>query len=79
MAIGRADERQNPLIPVAAKGRAVVWMSLADPIWASGHIPAAKAGHMTALEPKPLSRFAYLNPTGRPHMVLSVAAHVAVG
>src|SRR5450756_134154 len=56
MAIGRTDERQNPLIPVAATCRRVVWMSLADPIWASGHRLASKAGHMTAFEPTPISR-----------------------
>jgi len=56
MAIGRTDERQNPLIPVAETCRRVVWMSLADPIWASGHRLASKAGHMTAFEPTPISR-----------------------
>src|ERR1035437_197002 len=56
MAIGRTDERQNPLIPVAETCRPVVWMSLADPIWASGHGLASKAGHMTAFEPWPMSR-----------------------
>jgi hypothetical protein len=56
MAIGRTDERRNPLIPVALTGRAVVWMSLADPIWASGQRPASKAGHMTAFEPRSISR-----------------------
>src|SRR5450759_4148365 len=56
MAIGRTDERQNPLIPVAETCRRVVWMSLADPIWASGHRLASKAGHMTAFEPWPMSR-----------------------
>ena len=28
---------------------------------------------MTAFEPTPISRIAYLNPTGRPHMVLVAA------
>jgi hypothetical protein len=37
MAIGRTDERRNPMMPMAAPCRAVVWISLADPIWASGH------------------------------------------
>src|SRR5674476_395199 len=49
-------ERQNPLIPVAETCRRVVWMSLADPIWASGHRLASKAGHMIAFEPRPISR-----------------------
>ncbi len=69
MVIGRTDEQQNPLIPMALTCRAVVWMSLAEPIWASGHVPASKAGHMTAFEPTP-AHASYLNPTGRPHMVL---------
>src|ERR1035437_8354815 len=56
MAIGRTDERHNPLIPVAETCRPVVWMSLADPIWASGHGLASKAAHMTAFEPWPMSR-----------------------
>ncbi len=36
MAIGRTDARRNPFIPVAVTGRPVVWMSRAEPIWASG-------------------------------------------
>jgi hypothetical protein len=55
MAIGRTDERQNPVIPVATIRRPVVWMSLADPIWVSGQRPASKAGHMTAFELTPAS------------------------
>ena len=72
MAIGRTDERHTPFIPVARKGRRVVWRSLADPIWASGHGFALKAGHMTAFEPTPASCDTYLNPPGRPHMVLDL-------
>jgi hypothetical protein len=55
MAIGRTDERQNPLIPMAVTCRPVVWMSLADPIWASGQGLASKAGHMNAFEPRLIS------------------------
>lgn len=36
MAIGRTDARRNPFIPMAVTGRATVWMSRAEPIWASG-------------------------------------------
>jgi hypothetical protein len=46
------------------KGRAVVWMAFAEPIWASGHGLASKAGHMTAFEPKPMACETYLNLTG---------------
>src|SRR5689334_8848499 len=56
MAIGRTDERRNPLIPMAKLSRSLVWMSLAVPIWASGGDPASKAGHVTAFEPTPVSR-----------------------
>ena len=82
MAIGRTDERHDPLLPAAIIGRPVVWMSLTEPIWASGHGLASKAGHMTAFKPEPVSRETYLNPMGRPHMVLcgtpiAVAAKVA--
>jgi hypothetical protein len=55
MAIGRTDERRNPLMPVALTGRVVVWMSLADFVWGSGQRPVSKAGHMTAFEPTPVS------------------------
>lgn len=36
MAIGRTDARRNPAIPMAVTGRPFVWMSRAEPIWASG-------------------------------------------
>jgi len=36
MAIGRTDARRNPAIPMAVTGRKFVWMSRAEPIWASG-------------------------------------------
>jgi hypothetical protein len=53
MVIGRTDERQNPFESTAQPGRYSVWMSLAEPIWASGHVTAIKAGHMSAFEPIP--------------------------
>jgi hypothetical protein len=65
MVIGRTDEWTNPFIPVADQGRAVVWMPLADPIWASGHVSALKAGHMTAFEPSPHASKARLDPPSR--------------
>ena len=70
MAIGRTDERQNPLQSTAVNGRHAVWMSLADPIWASGNGSASKAGHMTAFEPQPGSCRTTLNSAGRPHMIV---------
>jgi hypothetical protein len=48
MVIGRTDEWIDPLIPMADHGRRVVWMPLADPIGARGHVSASKAGHMTS-------------------------------
>jgi len=72
MAIGRTDERQNPLQSTAVNGRRAVWMSLADPIWASGNGSASKAGHMTAFEPQPGSCRTTLNSAGRPHMIVEV-------
>ena len=71
MVIGRTDEQQNPLIPMALTCRAVVWMSLAEPIWASGHATALTGRTHDRIRTK--ARFCQnypLNPTGRPHMVL---------
>jgi hypothetical protein len=70
MAIGRTDERQNPLIPVAIIGRPVVWMSLADPIWASGQASRVKGRTHDRIRTNASILKTYLNPTGRPHMVL---------
>src|SRR5271169_6817035 len=69
MAIGRTDERQNPLIPVAIIGRPVVWMSLADPIWASGQASRVKGRTHDRIRTNASILKTYLNPTGRPHMV----------
>jgi hypothetical protein len=55
MVIGRTDEQQNPFESAAIICRNSVWMLLAEPIWASGHVAASKAGHMTAFEPIPHS------------------------
>jgi hypothetical protein len=70
MVIGRTDEQQNPLIPMALTCRAVVWMSLAEPIWASGHATALTGRTHDRIRTKTKSRKNHLNPTGRPHMVL---------
>jgi hypothetical protein len=51
MMIGRTDEQQNPFESTVVPYRDSVWMLLAEPIWASGHEAASKAGHMTAFEP----------------------------
>ncbi len=69
MVIGRTDEQQNPLIPMALTCRAVVWMSLAEPIWASGHATALTGRTHDRIRTKTKSRKNHLNPTGRPHMV----------
>src|ERR1700692_1972655 len=69
MVIGRTDEQQNPFESTADTCRNCVWMSFAEPIWASGHATASKAGHMTAFEPISNSAKTYLNPKGRPHMI----------
>jgi hypothetical protein len=73
MAIGRTDERRNPLIPVALTGRAVVWMSLADPIWAQRTASRVKGRTHDRIRTKATISQTYLNPTGRPHMVLLVS------
>jgi hypothetical protein len=78
MAIGRTDERRNPLIPAAIIGRAVVWMSLADPIWASGQASRVKGRTHDRIRTNASILKTYLNPTGRPHMVLG-AKRTAVG
>src|SRR5271168_3675208 len=74
MAIGRTDERQNPLIPVAIIGRPVVWMSLADPIWASGQASRVKGRTHDRIRTNASILKTYLNPTGRPHMVFRRSA-----
>jgi hypothetical protein len=65
MAIGRTDERQNPLIPVAMIGRPVVWMWLADPIWASGQASRVKGRTHDRIRTNASIFQTYLNPTGR--------------
>jgi len=69
MMIGRTDEQQNPLIPMALTCRPIVWMLLAEPIWASGH-GAASTGR-THDRIRTIVRFCFndLNLKGRPHMV----------
>src|SRR5208282_2785032 len=58
----------NPLIPVAIIGRPVVWMSLADPIWASGQASRVKGRTHDRIRTNASILKTYLNPTGRPHM-----------
>ena len=41
MMIGRSDERVNPGRATAIKGRSIVVVSFAEPIWASGHRAAS--------------------------------------
>jgi hypothetical protein len=69
--IGRTDEQQNPLIPMAVKSRSVVWMLLAEPIWASGQDAASTGRTHDRIRTNIRFRFDHLNPMGRPHMVLS--------
>ena len=39
--IGRSDERENPGRATAGRGRLIVMVSFAEPIWASGHRAAS--------------------------------------
>jgi len=68
MMIGRSDERVNPGRATADRGRLIVVVSFAEPIWASGHDAALKAEHMTAVAPSMKSSSKTLHPRGRPHM-----------
>jgi len=68
MMIGRSDERVNPGRATASRGRLIVVVSFAEPIWASGHDAALKAGHMTAVAPPMKSSSKILHSRGRPHM-----------
>jgi hypothetical protein len=70
MMIGRTDEWQNPLIPMVITCRAVVWMSLAEPIWASGYATASTGRTHDRIRTNLKFRKTYLNSTGRPHMEL---------
>src|SRR4051812_18793127 len=51
MTLGRTDDPENPLGAQACQSRRSVWGWIADPIWASGHAPREKAGHMIAIDP----------------------------
>ena len=83
MMIGRSDERSNPWLAAAGRGRMRVVVSFAEPIWASGQRAASKAGHMTAvaslvrscslpLAPKGpsthASRYSYVAPDSMQHV-----------
>ncbi len=62
--IGRADERETPLVAQAFRCRIRVWGLFAEPIWASGQRAASKAGHMTAVAPLVRSCSRTLAPKG---------------
>ena len=64
MTIGRSDERGNPWLAAAGRGRMIVVVSFAEPIWASGHGAAPKAGHMTAVAPSVKTYTSPLAPQG---------------
>jgi len=68
MMIGRSDERVNPGRATAGRGRLIVVVSFAEPIWASGHDAALKVEHMTAVAPPMKSSSKTLHSRGRPHM-----------
>jgi len=68
MMIGRADERVNPGRATAGRGRLIVVVSFAEPIWASGHRAALRAEHMIAVAPPMKSSSKTLHSRGRPHM-----------
>jgi hypothetical protein len=72
MMIGRTDERQNPLIPMAGDHMPLSLFGCRsrNPSGPAVMTPRQQAGHMTAFEPKSDSAKSYLNPTGRPHRVL---------
>jgi hypothetical protein len=72
--IGRADEQGTPCVAQASQCRIHVWGLFAEPIWASGHHAASKAGHMTAVAPPSNSAALPLHPRGRPHMQQSRTA-----
>ena len=69
MVIGRTDEQQNPFIPMAITCRSVVWMLLAEPIWARGHDAASTGRTHDRIRTNITSRFDCLNPAGPPHRV----------
>ena len=68
MLIGRADDPQSPRRVVARRGRRSVWEGIAEPIWASGHVPHKQAGHTDALAPgSDIFSQDTLQRRGRPH------------
>ncbi len=77
--IGRPDERVNPTRATATTGRMIVVVSFAEPIWASGHRAASKAGHMTAVAPPPDPAEYLLHSRGRPHMRAATAIPSPIG
>ncbi len=73
MMIGRADEQGTSCVAQASQCRIHVWGLFAEPIWASGHHAASKAGHMTAVAPPSNSVALPLHPRGRLHMQQSLS------
>jgi hypothetical protein len=51
LTIGRTEDPENPSAATAFRGRKLVWDWIADPIWASGHLPREQAEHMIAVDP----------------------------
>src|SRR6478752_649533 len=76
MTIGRADKRDMPLIPVATSGRSLVWHSLAEAIWASGHEAALTGRTHERTRPRTVLCQTALNPRGRPHTVLLLLSQI---
>jgi hypothetical protein len=70
--IGRTDERQNPLIPMAGNHMPFELFGCCsrNPSGPAVIVPRQQAGHMTAFEPTIRFCRTYLNSTGRPHMVI---------
>ena len=70
MVVGRTDEQQNPSASMANTCRSIVWMLLAEPIWARGHDAAQKGRTHDRIRTHVKFCKNYLNPTGRPHTML---------
>src|ERR1700761_5672377 len=74
----RSNRRSGePVETSGFRSRSIVWDWIADSIWASGHAPRRKAGHMIAVDPRVRISSKLLNPRGRPHMVSSGNARPA--
>ena len=79
MLIGRADDPQSPRRVVARRGRRSVWEGIAEPIWASGHVPHKQAGHTDALaHGSDIFSQDTLQRRGRPHTPYVRAAELRI-